>query len=114
LATVLLGRYAGADLLKAATFEGRTRGGEPSESLAAFHAGIARGGTALTTVAYCAVAPDARTFPGQIVVGESTMRGLRRLAGTVHEAGGLVSVQLAHAGSFSRLKPQRTQRRQSI
>ena len=90
--------------VKAATFEGRTQGGEPSESLVAFHAGIARGGTALTTVAYCAVAPDARTFPDQIVVNEATMPGLRRLAGSVHEAGGLVSAQLAHAGSFSRLK----------
>lgn len=101
-------RLAGVTLpnrfIKAATFEGRAPAGEPSAALADFHAGIARGGAALTTVAYCAVAPGARTFDDQIVVGEAAMPGLRRLAHGVHAAGGRVSAQLAHAGAFSRLK----------
>ena len=48
--------------IKSATNEGMARGGVPSAMLAKWHERFAEGGTALTTVAYCAVSPDGRTF----------------------------------------------------
>ena len=48
--------------IKSATNEGGARGGVPSKRLVRFHEGIAAGGVGMTTVAYCAVAPDGRTF----------------------------------------------------
>lgn len=97
-------------IVKAATFEGRTPGGQAGDELAAFHARIAQGGTALTTVSYCAVSPDARTFDDQLYVHEGVLPGLRALADGVHAHGGAVSAQLAHCGGFKRSKPVEARR----
>ena len=84
--------------VKAATFEGRTRRGEVTDELIAFHREQASGGVGMSTVAYCAVAPDGRVFRDCLVVGDQTRAGLERLAQAVHEEGALVSAQLGHAG----------------
>jgi len=102
-------RLAGLTLrnrfVKTATFEGRTPGGQPGAELARFHRKVAVGGAALTTVAYCGVSPDARTFDDQMHVHEAILPALRSLADGVHAEGGLVSGQLAHCGGFSRARP---------
>lgn len=49
-------------VIKAATFEGCTQKGIPNENLITFHKNIVKGGTSLTTVAYCGVSPNALTF----------------------------------------------------
>ena len=85
-------------LVKAATFEGRTRRGAVSDDLIAFHREVAAGGVGMTTVAYCAVAPDGRVFRDCLVVSEQTKPDLARLADAVHAEGALVSAQLGHAG----------------
>src|ERR1044072_7589561 len=46
--------------IKAATFEGRMPRGEVTEALVDFHAEVAEGGAAMTTVAYCAISPGGR------------------------------------------------------
>ena len=84
--------------VKAATFEGRTPQGQVTDDLIEFHSGFARGGIGLTTVAYLAVAPEGRTHAEQIVVGESTLAGLSRLADAVHDAGASIAGQVGHAG----------------
>jgi len=91
--------------IKTATFEGRTPKGIPGIELARFHREVAAGGTALTTVAYCGVSPDARTFDDQMHVHEEIVPALQALADSVHEEGGAVSGQLAHCGGFSRARP---------
>lgn len=85
-------------ILKAATFEGRTRRGEVSEELVSFHREVAAGGVALTTVAYCAVSPGGRVFRDCLVLDAATVPGLRRLTDAVHEQGAVASAQLGHAG----------------
>ena len=70
-----------------ATFEGRTPDGVVSDALIDFHRTMAAGGVGLTTVAYCAVAPEGRTDRHQIYLREGALPGLRRLADAVHEAG---------------------------
>lgn len=97
-------------IVKAATFEGRTPGGAASAELAAFHARIAQGGTGLTTVSYCAVSPDARTFDDQLYLHEGVYQGLLALADAVHAQGGAVSGQLAHCGGFKRSTPVEARR----
>ncbi|HEY9563240.1 MAG TPA: NADH:flavin oxidoreductase, partial [Nocardioides sp.] len=67
-------------VVKAATFEGRTPDGVVSDALIDFHRTMAAGGVGLTTVAYCAVAPEGRTHAEQLVIGPRTAPGLARLA----------------------------------
>lgn len=85
-------------VIKSATFEGRTPGGQVSDALVDFHVELARGGVAMTTVAYLAVAPEGRTQRDVITVGEPLLPGLARLADAVHDAGARVNGQLGHAG----------------
>ena len=85
-------------VVKAATFEGRTPRGLATDELIDFHAAVARGGTAMTTVAYLAVAPEGRTHAEQIWLREEALEGLRRLTDAVHGAGGAVAAQVGHAG----------------
>ena len=84
--------------VKAATFEGRTPDGRVTDDLVGFHLAVAEGGVGLTTVAYLAVAPEGRTHREQVVVGESTLAGLARLADAVHGAGAAIAGQVGHAG----------------
>ncbi|GIH76808.1 NADH:flavin oxidoreductase [Planobispora longispora] len=85
-------------LIKAATFEGRTPQALVSDELVEFHRRTAAGGVGMTTVAYCAVAPEGRTTRKQIWMRPEAVPGLRRLAEAVHAEGAAVSAQIGHAG----------------
>ncbi len=90
-------------VIKAATYEGMSPDGVASEALLDFHVRLARGGVGLTTVAYCAVSERGRTFQSQLLLGPASARLLERLVREVHDAGGKASLQLGHAGFFSKL-----------
>jgi 2,4-dienoyl-CoA reductase-like NADH-dependent reductase (Old Yellow Enzyme family) len=85
-------------VIKAATFEGRTRRGVVSDGLIEFHEEVAAGGVGMTTVAYCAVSPAGRVNPHCLVLGPETVPRLRELTDRVHAQGALASAQLGHAG----------------
>jgi 2,4-dienoyl-CoA reductase-like NADH-dependent reductase (Old Yellow Enzyme family) len=85
-------------VIKAATFEGMTPGGQVSDQLIEFHRKVARGGAAMTTQAYVAVAPEGRTDDGGLYLHAGVMDGLRRLTDAVHAEGALISAQVGHAG----------------
>ena len=85
-------------IVKAATFEGVMPGGTVSDELVEFHLRVARGGAALTTVAYCAVSPGGRVQRHTLVMDDAIVGDLRRLTDAVHAEGALVSAQLGHAG----------------
>ena len=89
-------------IIKTATYEGMTPGGAPSPALTRHHVELARGGVGMTTVAYCAVSPNGRTFAAQMWMREAIVPALRELTGAVHGAGAAVSLQLGHCGYFSR------------
>lgn len=89
-------------LIKAATAEGMCRAGVPSAELAEFHARLARGGVAMTTVAYCAAEADGRLDSDMMYMHEGIRAPLRRVVQAVHEAGGKVCAQLGHCGGFTR------------
>ncbi|MGZ4553527.1 MAG: NADH:flavin oxidoreductase [Mycobacteriaceae bacterium] len=85
-------------VIKAATFEGVMRRGEVSQRLIDFHTRVARGGAAMTTVAYCAVSPDGRVNRNTQVMDGKQNGQLRTLTDSVHAEGALASAQLGHAG----------------
>jgi 2,4-dienoyl-CoA reductase-like NADH-dependent reductase (Old Yellow Enzyme family) len=85
-------------VLKAATFEGATPDALVTDALVDFHLAVARGGAAMTTVAYLAVAPEGRTDRHQIHLRDEALAGLQRLTEAVHAEGAAVAAQLGHAG----------------
>ncbi|NKY55212.1 NADH:flavin oxidoreductase [Nocardia flavorosea] len=85
-------------IIKSATFEHMAPGALVSDELIDFHRRLAVGGVGLTTVAYCAVAPEGRTEADQLWMRDEAVPGLRRLTDAVHEHGGAVSAQIGHAG----------------
>ena len=94
-------------IIKSATFEGASPRGEVTDDLVAFHERVARGGVAMTTVAYLAVSPEGRTDRHCIQLGPAAVDGLRRLTAAVHEAGALASAQVGHAGPVANSKSNR-------
>lgn len=84
--------------IKAATYENRARKGKVTDRLVDFHAEYAAGGVGMTTVAYCAVAPEGRTDGHQILWTDDAMPGLRRLTDAVHEHDAAISAQIGHSG----------------
>lgn len=89
-------------IVKTATYEGMTPHGAPSPALVRHHVELARGGVGMTTVAYCAVSPNGRTFAEQMWMRDEIVRALAGLAAAVHAEGAAVSLQLGHCGYFSR------------
>ncbi|GAA0952330.1 NADH:flavin oxidoreductase [Actinocorallia libanotica] len=85
-------------VIKSATFEHMAPGALVGDELIEFHRAHAAGGVGMTTVAYCAVAPEGRTEFDQILMRPEALPGLRRLTEAVHAEGAAVSAQIGHAG----------------
>jgi 2,4-dienoyl-CoA reductase-like NADH-dependent reductase (Old Yellow Enzyme family) len=88
-------------IVKCATYETRTRDGLVSDDLIAWHREFACGGVAMTTLAYCSVSADGRTFPNQIWMRDAAVPGLRRFCDAMHADGAAAAIQLGHAGFFA-------------
>ncbi len=85
-------------IIKAATFEGVMPRGAVSQELIDFHTRVARGGAAMTTVAYCAVSRGGRVNGNTLVMDAEHRGDLQCLTDAVHAEGALASAQLGHAG----------------
>ncbi len=94
-------------IIKAATFEGSTPGGVVSDALIDFHRQVARGGVAMTTVAYLAVSPEGRTDRHCLLLNDDTVPGLRRLTDAVHAEGAAAAAQIGHAGPVGNARSNR-------
>jgi 2,4-dienoyl-CoA reductase-like NADH-dependent reductase (Old Yellow Enzyme family) len=62
---------------------------------------MAAGGAALTTVAYCAISADGRTFEDQVLLDDASLKHLRVLTDAVHREGGAACAQITHGGAFT-------------
>ncbi|MGI5157646.1 NADH:flavin oxidoreductase [Microbispora sp. CA-102843] len=91
-------------VIKAATYEGLSRKSLVTDELIEFHVRHAQGGVGMTTVAYCAVAPEGRTDARQIQWTPEALPGLRRLTEAVHAEGAAVAAQIGHAGPVANPK----------
>lgn len=83
-------------VVRAAAFDGETE-----QEYFDTHIAQAQGGVGMTTVAYCCVSHDGKTFDDQLVMSEDRRGFLTRLADAVHEHGAAISAQLTHGGSFA-------------
>ncbi len=72
-----------------------------NDELIAFHRNVAAGGVGMTTLAYCAVAPDGCGTPNELILTPEITPGLARLADAVHDEGAAVSAQIGHAGAVA-------------
>ncbi|CAB4595368.1 unannotated protein [freshwater metagenome] len=90
--------------IKAATFEGVTPGGLVTQELIDFHLRPVRGGVAMTTLAYLAVAPEGRTDDGCMWLRPAALPGLKKFVDTIHAEGALVAGQIGHAGPVANAK----------
>jgi 2,4-dienoyl-CoA reductase-like NADH-dependent reductase (Old Yellow Enzyme family) len=91
-------------VIKAATYEGLSHRGRVTQDLVDFHVAYAKGGVAMTTVAYCAVAKEGRTDRHQIYWTDESLPGLRALTDAVHAEGAAVSAQIGHGGPVANPK----------
>ena len=86
--------------IKSGANEAMCMNGVPTRALLRHHSDLARGGVGMTTVAYMAVAPEARTLPNQIWMRADILPDLRALTASVHAQGAAISAQITHGGSF--------------
>jgi len=86
--------------IKSGANEAMCLDGTPTAALVEHHRELAAGGVGMTTVAYMAVAPEARTLPNQIWIRPEILPDLQVLTRAVHDAGASISAQITHGGSF--------------
>jgi len=99
--------------IRAGANEMMTKDCLPTKALLELHRALAKGGVAMTTLAYVAVSPDARTFLDQGVMREASLPHYRAVAQAVHAAGAKISAQITHAGSFVQHKALSSKRAMS-
>ena len=87
--------------IKAATNEGMAKRGMVSKALVEHHRRMAAGGASMTTVAYCAISPDGRTFEDQLTLDDASLPGLKVLTDAVHREGAAACAQITHGGAFT-------------
>jgi len=90
--------------IKAATFEGRSPHGFITDALIEWHQNIARGGVAMTTMAYGAVNENGKSFGDQVHIHAGIQQDLRRFTDVMHAAGAAAALQLTHCGYFTKNK----------
>lgn len=88
-------------IVKCGTNEGLSVGGLVTAPLVDWHREFAAGGVGMTTLAYCSVAADGRTFPDQVWMRDEALPGLARFAAAMHGEGAKAAIQLGHAGWFA-------------
>jgi 2,4-dienoyl-CoA reductase-like NADH-dependent reductase (Old Yellow Enzyme family) len=86
--------------VRSATFEGMANeNGEISDDILRLYRNLAKGGVGLIITGHCYVNPLGKAFFGQIGIhSDEMMPGLKGLVQEVHEHGGKIVFQLAHAG----------------
>lgn len=88
-------------VVKCGTNEGMSREGLVTDRLIDFHREFAAGGVGMTTLSYCSVLPEGRTFKHQMLMSEAAGPGLARFSQAVHAEGAKAAIQLGHAGWFA-------------
>ena len=94
--------------VRSATYEGLAGDdGSATPALIDLLVRLARGGVGLIISSHAYIKPEGQAGPRQLgVYADALVPGLREMTRAVHEAGGKIVLQLAHAGGFAR--PQGT------
>lgn len=89
-------------VIKAATFEGKSPGGVPSEALMGLHERLGQGGIAMTTIGYCAAENNGRISENMLFMHDGIRDDLQVMIKRIQATGAKVSGQLSHCGNFSK------------
>lgn len=97
------GMTLGNRMVRSATYEKRAdEDGFATESLIELYEELARGGAGLIITGITLVHPGGRALPKMISIhGDQYIKGLSELTDRVHDAGGIIAVQLGHGGRQS-------------
>ena len=87
--------------IRSAAFENMCAGNKPTQMLQDYHVSVAKGGVAMTTVAYCAVDISGVSFDGQLYVHDEILPDLKKLTDAIHAQGAKASIQLGHCGNMT-------------
>jgi len=87
--------------IRAGCFEGMCQGGQVTGALIDHHRRVARGGVAMTTVAYCSVSHDGRAFEHELWMRDEIAEDLTTMTDAIHAEGAAASIQLGHSGFFT-------------
>jgi len=90
--------------IRSAAFEGMCPGNAPSKELFDYHTAVARGGVAMTTIAYAAVCRSGLSFERQLWMRPEIVPELKKLTDAIHAEGAKASIQLGHCGNMSHKK----------
>ncbi|MBW2411249.1 MAG: NADH:flavin oxidoreductase [Deltaproteobacteria bacterium] len=87
-------------LVRSATWEGMCApDGRPTDRLINCYRDLALGGVGLIVSSYTYVRPEGKQLPGKMgIYTDDFAADFQKLTAAVHEAGGLLAVQLVHAG----------------
>lgn len=88
-------------IIRSAAFENMCKDNKATQQLEDYHVSVARGGVAMTTVAYCAVDQSGVSFNGQLVVCDETKESLKKLTAAIHAEGAKAAIQLGHCGNMT-------------
>lgn len=88
-------------VVKCGTNEAMSREGLVTDELVEWHRRFAVGGVGMTTLAYCSVAAEGRTYRHQLWMREEALEGLTRFTRAMHDEGARAAIQLGHAGWFA-------------
>jgi 2,4-dienoyl-CoA reductase-like NADH-dependent reductase (Old Yellow Enzyme family) len=88
--------------MRSATYDGMAKEGQAAQAQINLYQSLAQGGAGLIVSGLMAVSAGGRLSPFQnCLFDDSCIQGLSRLTLAVHQAGGKVAAQLAHAGRES-------------
>ncbi len=89
--------------IRSATWEGlATPDGQVTPALVTAMTGLARGGVGLIISGHAYVSPEGQAGPWQLgIYNDDLIAGLKSMTAAVHESGGKIAAQLAHAGHFA-------------
>ena len=101
--TTIRGMKLANRFVRSATWEGLADAeGSATPELARLYGEFARGRVGLIISSHAFVSPEGRAGSQQLGVHDDTViPGLRNLAAAVHEAGGKIALQIAHAGLWA-------------
>lgn len=102
--TIIKGMTLRNRLVRSATWEGLCgKDGRPSENLIRLYRRLAEGGVGLIVSGYAFVKPEGKGAPGKMGIHRDDFKAdYEKMANAVHEAGGIIAVQIVHAGGQAR------------
>ena len=91
-------------IIRSATWDGlATPEGDATTAMADLFEALTKGGTGLCMTGFCTVHQSGRIFPYMLgIENDDRIPALQKLTKRVHDAGGLIGIQLSHGGIEAR------------